>query len=171
MKLLFPNKTSDLSNSTEVLCLLGAVQLPAWGCSAVFTNIEIALDEVSIKWGMCLWQISTLDNMGCFFLPSGFAHLFFSVFFFPPVAMLFLPVKHCVWGVSSVCACLCFFLKKACFYSGRCLCLSLYYLYKSRVVSWNVKSHMSKEHNKICGFHFLCTGSWLCSTHLSCLFT
>lgn len=61
--LLFCNATAVLCLALEVLCLAGAARSPACGYTTVFTNIEIAWDEVSIESGMCVWQISTPDNI------------------------------------------------------------------------------------------------------------
>lgn len=81
---------------SKVLCLPGIAQSLVPEYTAVFTNIEIAWDEVSIESGMCLWQISTPDNIGCFFpkwfLPTCFSLCFF-FFFFSSQSSVTLPVN------------------------------------------------------------------------------
>lgn len=103
---------------------------------------------------MCLWQIPTPDNIGCFF-PERFGPLVFSPLLQCSVT---LPVHACTSGR------LVFAPPAVCVLVGA---LSL----QASGGDWNVESHMSDEQNKVRWLRFLCATAGLCITHLNGLFT
>lgn len=119
---------------SKVLCLPGIAQSLVPEYTAVFTNIEIAWDEVSIESGMCLWQISTPDNIGCFF-PKWFLPTCFSLCFF-----FFLIAILCHSSSKRLCVCVFACALRRLVFIPVAVCVCRYTIFTSPwFVSWNVK--------------------------------